>query len=340
MCIAVAPFPLAEKTGGEKIPPAFPEGREHLPKTDAADSPKAGIPGAAADSSIEVAPVSVPTSADWLLRRMAGSEDPEIRRRAAEAWPVSDAFMEDMNALVRALSDPSDEVRAGAVERLNRLEPALVFGYVMRTMLGGAPDHARALDAALPALEGTLAPFMIETLRTEIETPQHRRIAAYCLGRMGSLNAIETLGEHAWADDMTVARACVEALYAIGASHTTPQWMSLLDHGEPYFRRLAARALAALGGPNAFDRLRLIVLDNNEDAALQSDILYALSADPSPPLYALLVEALERNQQARPVALRLLRELAGVDFGWDMTAWRSWLDSISAERPPPIVPAQ
>lgn len=335
---------VAQEGGESKFPVAFPDTTaDSQPANSGSTIPApVAIPPGKTETplSIPSVPEAPSASADWVLRRMATSEDAELRRRASEAWPVSNAFMDAMNTLVYALADPDTKVRAAAVDRLHRLEPVQVFGYVMRTLVAGTADRVRALDGALPALEAALAPLMEETLRTEIETLEHRRIAAYCLGRMGGDGAVDTLGHYAAGNDIILSRACADALYAIGTPGTVPHWMALLEHQDLYCRRLAARALAFLGGPNAFERLRLLILDVNEDASLQTDALQALQDHPPMSLYPLLVEVLERNLQVRPVALRILRARAGVDYGANMAAWREWLHSLNAVTVPPIVPSQ
>jgi HEAT repeat protein len=335
---------VAQEGSESKFPVAFPEETADSPVADfggTIPAPVAIPPGKTeTPPSIPSVPEAPSASADWVLRRMATSEDAEVRRRASEAWPVSDSFMDAMNTLVYALADPDQKVRAAAVDRLHRMEQFQVFGYVMRTMVAGTADRVRALDGALPALEAALAPLMEETLRTEIEAAEHRRIAAYCLGRMGGDGAVDTLGHYAAGNDMTLSRACADALYAIGTPRTIPHWMTLLEHQDLYCRRLAALGLAFLGGPNAFERLRLLILDGNEEVSLQTDALQALQDHPPMSLYPLLVEVLEQNLQVRPVALRILRARAGVDYGANMEAWREWLHSLTAVTVSPIVPSQ
>ena len=73
-------------------------------------------------------------------------------------------------------------------------------------------EDVKALDAALPFLGDTIGYYMMETLRTELEAPQHRRIAAYCLGRMGIQNAAEVLEPNVWAQDTALAQACLDSL--------------------------------------------------------------------------------------------------------------------------------
>ncbi len=334
----------AGEESAPRIPPAFPEGREWSQEAApgrAAPLPLALPPGVSQpDASAVEMRATPPADANWIVKRMAESDDAAVRKRASEMWPVAETVMEDMDVFIHALADPSEEVRAGALERLKKMDSAEVFGYVMRIMVGGALEQVRAVDKALPAMDGILTSFMMETLRTDLETLLHRRIAAYCLGRMSAVSAVDVLGEYSWSDDDTLARACVDALYAIGAPQSMPHWMALLDHHDPYHRHLAVHALAALGGPNSFERLKRLILSGTEDPTLQSAALRALGQHPPDMLFPLLVEALGTNRALRSTALRMLREQAGVDFGWDMSAWREWLQAQLHEAPSPIVPGQ
>jgi len=338
-----APCAVAQENRVPTIPPAFPETAPYKqPVTSEELPPPVAVPPGQSRNrlSVPATPEAPAAGADWVLRRMATSEDAEVRKRASEAWPVNESVIKEMDILVYALVDPDEQVRRGAIDRLYRLESGQVFGYVMRMLVSGAAEQVRALDGALPSLEPVLAPLMAETLRTELETPQHRRIAAYCLGRMKALNAIETLGNYAVEQDGELSRTCADALYAIGTPETTSCWMPMLDHRDAYCRRLAARALACLGGPNALERLKAMLLDENEDLALQTETLQVFGERPPGVLLPLLVDVVEYNSQLRPTALRMLRTYANVDFGGDVAAWRNWLNGLMAPPPPPIVPSQ
>ena len=340
LCFPIAFYSYAQQNTGTRIPPAFPEAKPAAPDT-ITPPPIAVPPGKPREiRSIPAIPDPAPISAAWILERMAASGNAETRRRASEAWPVTESFMKEMNDLVFALVDPDAAVRNAAVDRLHRLEAGQVFGYVMRTMVGGTVECVKALDNALPSLEAKLTPLMLETLRTELETPHHRRIAAYCLGRMKSLAAVETLGHYAKQTEQIIAHTCVDALYAIGTSETLPYWMELLENSDLYCRRRAACALAYLGGPNAVERVSAILLDPNGDLSLQTEALQAMGERPPLLLFPLLVKVLEQNNQLRPTALRMLRAQAGVDFGADIAAWQNWLKQMTAPPPPPIVPSQ
>ncbi len=324
------------------LPPAFPERRPQPTPRDDDESmrplpptPSGRLPSA---RTVQAAPPP-PDSADWLLRLMANSENPELRKRASEAWPVSEVFMTDMNGLVVALHDADPSVRVGAAQRLRALAPGQVFGYVMRTMNGGALERVRALNNVLPVFEPVIAPLMIETLRTDLETPLHRRIAAYCLGRMGCRSAIDVLAERAWSTDPELARMCVDALFAVGTPEAAPHWLKMLEHQDLHFQQLAVRALAAVGTPPAMSRLREIILDPAA-GELGNEALKAMGALPPETAIPLLLDVLDADNGLRAAALRLLRAYAGEDFGPQSGPWREWWNAVVEGPPPPLTPAE
>ena len=324
-----------------RIPPAFPG--VHSEQESAAGPSNTPSRGFSVDTDkIPPARPYDPSkdragSAEWLLRRMAGAGDPVLRMRAAEAWPVAEDQIRDLDEIMRKLNDPAPEVRLGALQRVNRLDKALVFGYTMRIMAGGNLEQVRLLDAALPQLAEALSELMMETLRTDIETIHHRRIAAYCLGRMGARTAADVLAETAWSDEAELARAGVDALALLAAPEAARHWKELLDHPEGYFKLRAVHALAALRDPNSYEILRQILLGNTHPG-MEYETLLAVKGYPPEMLVPLLVEIMEQNQNLRSEVLPMLRHTTGMNLGSQPAAWREWLDRMMRGTSPPLVP--
>ncbi len=325
-----------------EIPPAFPDTQQHTLNGDSHSAPKPQAFPAGKKTLPQVRSYTparnMSDSAGWLLERMSVSDSPELRMRAAEAWPLSESDARGVQEIVEGLSDPDSMVRTGARQRLSEQNKALVFSYAMRTMVGGTIEEVKSLDAALPHLGATLGSYMTETLRTELETPQHRRIAAYCLGRMGMHNATEALAAHLWSQDTDLARACVDALALLLPPDSTPYWLELLEHSEPYFKTQAVRALAILGDPKSFDALKRIVLGETHPE-LQQEALRCISGYPPGMLYPVLIEIMEKNENLRAEAYRMLRGRTGLDLGWRPGPWREWLNTAAAGPTPPLVPS-
>ena len=325
-----------------RIPPAFPrtQGSDVVPPTQDENFPASALPGhqnLPAARVYEIRPESR-GSADWLIRRMAESESPDLRMRAMEAWPLSEDASRDLREIILRLSDPNPMVRASSRQRLRNTDAALVFSYVMRTMTGGSLDAVRELDAALPSMDDDLALYLVETLRTELETPLHKRIAAYCLGRMGAYDASDALAEFLWSDDADLARACLDAMAGLLSPGSTPHWLTLLDHPDYYFKATAVRALAALGNPKALETLRGILLGNAHPDVRQ-DALRAVSEYPPVTLFPLLIEIMEMNPALSASALAMLRRQSGMDLGRHPAPWREWWGQVTAPPSSPILPS-
>ena len=179
----------------------------------------------------------------------------------------------------------------------------------------------------------------METVRTELEAPEHRRIAAYSLGRMGFQDGATVLESNVWVDDAALARACLDALALLLPPGSTPCWLKLLGHPDPQFRVVAVRALAALGDPKALDALKQILF-GQADTDLQSEVLRSLQEYPPELLYPLLIDVMERVDALRPAAARILRKRTNLDLGQRPGPWREWLNSITAAPTPPLMPHQ
>lgn len=328
---------------GDRIPPAFPEWRQESGVTNTAPekAPFVELPGAETPPRARAysRPESPPGSAAWLLQRMAATDSPELRQRAAEAWPVSEEDERSLQAILRGLSDPAETVRAGARQRLSGVRSSVIFAYVMRTMTAGTAEEVKALDCALPSLGDILDTFLVETLRTELETPEHKRIAAWCLGRAKVMEAAPLLFESTWNSDPELAKTALDALVSLMPPGSTPQWLLLLDHPDPYFKAHAIRAMAVLREPGSFEKLRLISLGQLEPE-LQMTALRALSTYPDDTLVPLLIEIMEANRGLASYALQLLRQRTNMDLGSQPGPWREWLNTMTAGPVSPLVPGQ
>ena len=278
-------------------------------------------------------------SAAWILHRLLEAETPELRMRAAETWPISEEDAGAIRVVIAQLSDPSTTVRSGARQRLATVDRGRLFAYTMRTLSSGTLEEVAPLNNALSQLGDFLNPLLLETLRTEIETVEHRRLAAYCLGRTGAQEAKDILTDNLHAEDADFAKTCLDALATLLPPGTTSTWLNLLDHPDSYFKTRAVRALAALGEPKSLDALRMILIGQSYPD-MQSIALQAVKDYPPEILIPLLIEVMETNPGLAPKALQLLRNRTGMDLGRRPGPWREWLNSQMAGPPSPLVPAQ
>lgn len=332
-----------EPTTG-KIPPAFPdlrnetrEGRTPVSESSPVPMPPGmkQTPGARPYSY----PESSSGSAKWLLHQMSTTDSPELRRRAAEVWPISVEDEETIKGIIRALNDPADIVRMGARQRLSAIQADALFAYVMRTMTAGALEDVGALDAALPEMGDILDTFMIETIRTALETREHKCIALYCLGRTKSTQATPLLFDLTWGSDAELSKFAIDALDSAMPPGSTPQWIALLEHPDSYFKAKAVHALASLREPGSFDKLRQITLGQLYPE-LQVTAFNAVSDYPNESLVPLLIEIMETNRSLASRALQLLRQRTDMDLGSHPGPWREWLNAATSGPVSPVVPGQ
>ncbi|MFA7691455.1 MAG: hypothetical protein GX117_09035 [Candidatus Hydrogenedentes bacterium] len=333
-------FAIGEEGSEAKIPPAFPQW-DH--KTEPAPTPKpiATPPGmkSTPEARSYAPPASPQSSAAWLLNRMADTDSPELRRRAAEVWPLDEEDEKSLLAIIRGLLDPVEAVRLSAQQRLNAIDDSALFAYVMRTFSAGTVDETKHLNAALPVLAQRINPFLLETLRTTLETHEHKRIAVYCLGQTRESEAAPLLFPMLGNDDPAMAKLALDALYSIMPSGSSAQWMKILDHQDAYFKVRAVRALAFLQEPGSFDLLKQICLGQRY-TDMQMTALRAISWYPDDILIPLLVEIMERNRGLSGTAVQLLRQRTGMDFGNSPRYWREWLQKVTQQNAAPLVPVE
>lgn len=278
-------------------------------------------------------------SAAWVLEQMSQAENPYIRNRAAEAWPMESPEIEKVEVLIEQLCDPSAAVRASAEKQLATLSPASLFSYVMRTYTGLDTFKTQRLECALPTLPPEVGPYFVDTLDTEIELPLHRRIAAYVLGRMKYRNGIDVLTRHVWHMDTTLSYGCVEALYAMNDPQSLSLWIQLLGHENAHIRPLAVQGLALLQSPGAVEQIRRLVLTPGNSVA-QVNALAATESYPVEWQFPLLVDVMEHNTALAAQAHRLLRKRSGMNLSPNPATWRNWLNSLFNPPVSPLVPAE
>lgn len=320
--------------------PLKPPSHEDKSSEEAVDLLEEGVEEDEEDASFHLPKAAPPhKSAAWVLEQMSQTDNPAIRRRAWEAWPLEESDSETLEPLIQQFSDPSPAVRASAEQRLATQSPSTIFAYVMRSFSSGDTTKVHYLERALPSLPSEVGGYLLETLDTELELPLHRHIAAYALGRMGHRTGIEGLTRHVWSSDGDLAYRCVEALHAINDPKSLSLWMQLLGHDNPHIRSLATRALSVLQSPAALEQIRGLVLQVGNETA-QVNALSATEFYPAEWQFPLLVEVLEKNPTLAGHALRMLRQRTGMRFGTNPAQWKNWVDSLFTPQVPPLVPSE
>ncbi len=319
-----------------QAPPDAPSALPHVPGRPTAT---AGVPPAAGESRMPGAfpqndPAPAPdesvaspkSSAPALLEQMRRDPDPEVRARALEAWPLTEARESALTGAFSELDSPDPALRAAARRMVDGAPAEELFAYLMRTLSWGAPERVYAVDAALPGMGRKVESLLSGTLETEIEDMRHRRVAAYCLGRIGNPANAALLVKYAWSEDRDLADACIQGLALLRAPQTVGDWSALLDHEDADVK---LQAVAALGGIDTPPARRILMevatgarpqgLAVQQAAAEQAAGWAAVDAVPA------LVEILRANTALVSPVTRLLRQKTGKNFGPDPNAWTRWM---------------
>jgi hypothetical protein len=153
-------------------------------------------------------------------------------------------FVEELSALpaiMRALDDKHEEVRAAAVDATGRLgDPRAIPALLGHLADGSRYQRARIVDA-LRNLGPPVTPALVELARAH---PDCTRLAAEVLGLIGTIAAIDPLLQ--WCSDprSDVRAAALGALGSIGLDDRSYYFaLRALGDGDPQARAMAARAL-------------------------------------------------------------------------------------------------
>ncbi len=307
------PPPPAEQAPAPLVPPAFP----------------GQTPGGAANTGNGAGAARV-------LDLMAESADPAARARALETLPLSENAEHDIGLCVSGLIDPSPEVRDAAAKCAADTPPAHLFAYVMRTLAWGTPEKVRALDAALPRLAGLMDTLLLETLNTELETPRHRRAAAYCLGRMGVVAAAEPLARHAWATEPQLADTCARALGMLRCPGAYNDLTALMEHPDTALRMTALRALADMNTPPGWRAVADTAAGKTgQGARVRMEAVRLMGMLPVEEAVPALLDVMRADKSMAQPAARVLKKITGLNYGPDPEAWaRELLLEPLPPRPP------
>ncbi len=274
---------------------------------------------------------------DWesraLLFRMRDSNEPEARARALEMLPLNEAKAADLERLFFAAEDPQPSVQQAAWSSLDRCAEKDLFAYTIRTLAWGTSDRVRSLDAALPRLGVRLEKMMTATLETELETPRHRRAAAYCLGRSGGESAAPLLAKYARSEQGDLAQTCAVGLSMLRSPGALRDWEAMLAHQDATIRIIAVRALADLETQPAKQAL-LETAEGKREAGrpAEQEAVRAVGQWPDADSIPSLIDIMRLNKPLNSLAARLLHEKTGQSFGTSPEPWDAWLQQGGQKR--------
>jgi HEAT repeat protein len=224
---------------------------------------------------------AIPAIVDLVVRH--GSEQPEFRRAAAEAFGRLGG-PDAVEPLLAALVDPDEQTVAIAGVALSGL-PHVVPR--LAQMLGNKASAVRsaACDALGLTSDGNAVPVLAQTLAGDRSGPV-RSAAAAALGRIGGADAGEAL--FGALNDPAASTAAAVALAGM-AEAPAGRLAELLAGGSEVERRAAATALGTVAAP------------------VDGTVLIAALADKTPVVRRAAVDAL--GQRAEPMAVPQLLAL-------------------------------
>lgn len=263
-------------------------------------------------------------SAQTAARQMAMSEDPEVRRRAIEALS-NGPDSPPLRDLLWALGDEDAGVRAVALKKIAPRSPTALLEGALDILLENDEASVYALDRALPSLPAGVGDEFARIFKDKSQPVPLRRAAAYALGKLRTPGIASALADGTGEAEVTLAESCALALYGLRDTRTIPMWTRLVQHHDLNISWLAIRALAELGGHDAFLVLAEAANGTLEVAPQLVPIaINSLGAWPLADAIPALIEVMARNAGYRQVAGAVLRTRTGVPLGDKADEWREW----------------
>lgn len=208
------------------------------------------------------------------MRTLARSSD--TAKRAAALEQVADQGLTlASDEVVRALTDPSPQIRRQAADTLARLGDASF----VTPLLEHIADHPDLVEEeTIRALGEIGAEEAVDTLVSYLQSPRSllRRAAARALGRLRSRRAIGPLIQAAGeVEDADLQRSSIQALRRIGAREASEVIAEALGSSHAGVRIAAAEAVAELHLVEALPQVRESLETYRDEAT--GEVAYALS---------------------------------------------------------------
>ncbi|GMW00231.1 MAG: hypothetical protein AMXMBFR84_13690 [Candidatus Hydrogenedentota bacterium] len=273
------------------------------------------------------------------LEAMLHSRDPFVRKRGLEGIALS-GEQQAVTVCVAFLADPDAEVRMAARTALDQFDDGWVAADIRRILAGGGPGLVHALDYAIPSLKGSLEQPFLRTLDDPQEPSRDRVVAAYCLGRMGSRDAIPALTRGAWSSDKEFSEYCAYALSSIIDPVSVQELAGMSNHPNQEIRWAAIQGLGTIGGPKAFESLRSTALGQTEKVmSLRQEAMFQLARSGDLDSIPVIMEIMGQSPTLSRPAIEAMKYLTGLDLGPSTRAWRQWYETVKREFvPPPLLP--
>ncbi|CAM2926244.1 MULTISPECIES: HEAT repeat domain-containing protein [Halobacterium] len=260
-----------------------------------------------------------------LVELLQESEKETVRRRAAEILGnLDEPEPEGIQALVDAMSDDDESVRAAAIDALTQQEAVDAL--------------MRGLDQEVPDSGATWAQAEAFVENLESETPELRMAAANVLGLLGVEDTARPLAKQLQTEEHVGVRARVAR--ALGRIEQPAVTGILVDclHGEPLkVRREAAESLGRLTTEQALDGLLSVVEDDSE--AMRRTAVSSLGRFETAEPVDALVERLgdESDLVRRAAVFSLIEILSNVPPDQSHELRETIVDRMSARSDPSII---
>lgn len=279
------------------------------------------------------------------LLAMANSSDPSVRARALEGLAES-ASVEAGQAVLSGLIHQDPTVQDVASRAVARWDENRICELLIQACERPAPSQRHPLERILPFLRSQATPGLIRILTSEKEPANRRAIAAYCLGKMQSVEAAPILARCAYSPDALVAVESARALAALETPASLYDIIRMTDHPIPEIRWIAVRGLAKLGEPDALRTLESVATNRRElDRELRKEATAWMGAIGDETTVDVLISMLRGDPFLKRSAAQALRRLTGLPYGDAAREWLDWYASAkrpeqkpSLPPPPPLVP--
>jgi hypothetical protein len=266
---------------------------------------------------------------DWsaeqhLAARVGLSSGDETTRQVSASFLADDPHVDDRDALLEALDDPSTRVRAGAVRALGNLMDPAVRARLERLLRSPDPELLVAVLEVLEREPGELGPEVVGLLshadpevacgaarallaRAPDAAAQRTLLDLAARPAEAASGALEAITRYPFAEagdvvrsglaDVRTREVSCRALAAVDPDGAPPVLIALLSASTPHLHAVIAGCLSRLG-----PRAGALLLQNAEDPVAGGPALLALAlhpgAVPAPPL-----RRLARDRHARFGAL-------------------------------------
>lgn len=337
------PSSQAAKIGVESA--AAPE-ETPPPQTDQAETPEEEQRRKTQQERLLWRPLAVSEErAAGPLASLALSADPVSRMRAIEGL-VAVNSPEMIPFVVYELSDPEPAVRKAALNAIPSLERATVSEAILAVLAWGDAEIVKGVTAALPSLRPVLEEAFLKALDNSELTQDERVGAAYALGRMGSIRALEPLEEKVYGSDARLSAYAADAIAAMDNAGTLQTLMRMVQHTDPNVRLPAYQGIARIGGPEALGLLTAAASPGGEpDIRVKREVVRSLGLVGNESTVHFLIKMVRARSSLTRPAIESLSMMTGLPASLAPERWVEWYEEAfppemeeSTVPAPPLVP--